>query len=53
MNVLNGSGLKFNSAAPSARLTPLSVIYLHHLGVNQTRAREQTNLRRILDDMIV
>ena len=28
-------------------------IHLNHLGVNQTRAREQTNLRRILDHMII
>src|SRR5208282_2787192 len=28
-------------------------IHLNHLGVNQTRAREQTNLRRILDHMVI
>ena len=28
-------------------------IHLNHLGVNQTRAREQTNLRPILDHMII
>jgi hypothetical protein len=28
-------------------------IHLNHLGVNQNRAREQANLRRILDHMII
>ena len=41
---------------PPVRLQQSQIIgrvHLNHLGVNQTRAREQTNLRRILDHMMI
>jgi hypothetical protein len=45
-----------SGANPPVRLQQSQIIghvHLHHLGVNQTRAREQTNFRRILDHMII
>jgi hypothetical protein len=45
-----------SGANPPVRLQQSQItgrIHLHHIGINQTRAREQTNLRRILDHMIV
>ena len=41
---------------PPVRLQQSQIIgriHLNHFGVNQTCAREQTNLRRILDHMII
>jgi hypothetical protein len=51
--VWNSEKSKNSSAAKTRQRRDFPLGHLNHFGVNQTRAREQTNLRRILDHMIV
>ena len=52
----HATGNNWQRCKPPDRLQQSQIIgriHLNHFGVNQARAREQTNLRRILDHMII